>query len=613
MEVIVDIEADNLILDVTTIYCIACKVDNNPTKVYTIRPIAGSDGPITEALSILSKADRIIGHNIIKYDLPAIKKVLGRDFFHPDKVFDTLLASQLVLPNIIEQDLNNSNLTGRYKGSHSLKAWGIRLGLHKGDFEDWSKLSAEMVEYNRQDVEVTTLLYNKLKDKVNSRTLNLENTFCNIIARQERYGVMFDINKAQQLHIELLKEKDIMDKKLSYTFTPLYLPDGNVKTQADYKKPFPTKTTLGMIYGDFQRIELVEFNPASRHHIVYWFKRWYGWEPTKLTDKGNPIVDEAVLDTLEYPEAKILSHYFNVNKLLGQLAEGDNAWMKQIRKDKNGLYRIHGNVNTIGAVTRRCTHTKPNMAQVPSPRAFKGKECRELFTVPKGKKLVGCDADGLELRTLSHYMARYDSGAYAKAVDEGKKENGTDIHTLNMKAAGLPDRDTAKTFIYAFLYGAGDAKIGTIVNGSDKEGKALKNKFFKQIPAIKQLITAVGEAVKKNGFVNSLDSHPYFIRSSHSALNTLLQGAGAIVMKYYLVLLDRNLEKVYTNSSTTTIPEYEFLLNIHDEVQIECNEDIAGDVASIAEATFNEVTELLNFRIPLRGSAAIGSNWYDTH
>jgi DNA polymerase I-like protein with 3'-5' exonuclease and polymerase domains len=270
--------------------------------------------------------------------------------------------------------------------------------------------------------------------------------------------------------------------------------------------------------------------------------------------------------------------------------------------------RIHGQVDTLGAVTRRCTHSKPNMAQVPSGKSFMGHECRSLFTVPKGKKLVGCDAEGLELRTLSHYMAIFDGGEYGRTVDEGDKDKGTDIHTVNQKGAGLPTRDDAKTFIYAFLYGAGDEKIGTIVGGSKKEGKKLKQKFFKQIPAIKKLVDAVKTKAEDSGYLLSLDGAKYHIRSSHSALNTLLQGAGALVMKYYLVILDDLLQESYTPGT-----HYEFVGNIHDEVQIECDEDIAQDIANIAVSAFDIVTAKLNFRVPLRGKAEIGDSWNDTH
>ena len=165
----------------------------------------------------------------------------------------------------------------------------------------------------------------------------------------------------------------------------------------------------------------------------------------------------------------------------------------------------------------------------------------------------------------------------------------------------------------AFLYGAGDEKIGSIIGSDSKKGKKIKEEFFKKIPAIKQLLEAVQQSYKLNGYLKALDGNPYYIRSAHSALNTLLQGAGALVMKYYLIELDKNLEKVYTNSRTSMTPNYEFVGNIHDEVQIECDEAVAEDIARICERTFEDVTKLLNFRIPLRGSASIGNNWGDTH
>jgi DNA polymerase I-like protein with 3'-5' exonuclease and polymerase domains len=391
------------------------------------------------------------------------------------------------------------------------------------------------------------------------------------------------------------------------TWYPKQYPKNPYKRDGQKTQVLLNQEALGCHYNEeleWGYFEDLSFNPTSRQHIARWLQDVYKWKPKERTEKGSIIINEEVLSALSFPEGKILAHYFNVKKLIGQLAEGKNAWLKMV--DSNN--RIHGRVDTLGAVSRRCTHSNPNMAQVPSSRAYKGHECRELFCVPKGKKLVGCDADGLELRTLSHYMARFDRGKYATAVDEGKKEDGTDIHTVNQKGAGLPTRDDAKTFIYAFLYGAGDEKIGSIINGTAEDGKQIKNKFFEQLPAIKSLADGVKKAVTDNKTLKALDGNPYFIRSSHSALNTLLQGAGALVMKYYLIFLDRSLSAVYKFGI-----DYEFVLNVHDEVQIECKEEIAENVAKICEDTFGVVTTYLKFRIPLRGSSAIGNNWADTH
>ena len=624
MTAIFDIETNGLYFEATELHCISIKLDNNPTKVYTSFNIEGSDGTLKEGLDILCNADILIGHNIINFDIPTLKK-LYKDFSPKAKLIDTMLMSQLSNPDLMMTDANRKSVPPNLKGSHSLEAWGFRLRILKGVFGDkkdanrWKFLTAEMVEYCRQDSEVTSKLFERLKDKIPQEALDLEQSFATIISRQEKFGVFFDADKAAKLHIELITEAEKAEEELNKVFKPIKEWTPLTRHPVTTSKGTPNKNHQAQLLKgakfnkkkEWGYYKIIEFNPTSRQHIARWLQEVYYWKPEEYTEKGSIIINEDVLNKLEFKEGKILAHYFNVKKLQGQLADGKNAWLKMVGKDG----RIHGRVNTLGAVSRRCTHSNPNMAQVPSVRAYKGHEARELFCVPKGKKLVGCDADGLELRTLSHYMARFDGGKYAKAVDEGDKDKGTDIHTVNQKGAGLPTRDDAKTFIYAFLYGAGDGKIGEIVKGTADDGRRLKDKFFKQIPAIKKLVDQVGLVYKETKTLKALDGNPYHIRSSHSALNTLLQGAGALVMKYYLVMLDANLIKQgFSNSSCNPeTPDYEFVLNVHDEVQIECNEDIAETVAKICESTFGDVTEYLNFRIPLRGTAAIGNNWADTH
>ena len=613
MTVIFDIETDGLYYEASTIHCIALRdLEDDETRVYTSRAIKGSVGTLEEGLEVLSKADVLIGHNIINFDLPTIKK-LYPDFTY-NNVLDTLIISKLKYPNLLMIDANRKSIPPKLKGSHSLKAWGYRTRTYKGDYDDWSKLTSEMVEYCRQDVDSNYVMYQKFVKSglPNDEAIRLEQEFAKIIARQEHYGWKFDVEKAQQLHIQLLEDAEESERELYKVFKPLkdWIPVKEAKQfnkDGSESKNYLNQIAKGCHYNDdleWGYFKEVVFNPSSRQHIARWLKEIYDWTSPEQTEKGNPVINEKILSQLDFKEGKILAHYFNVRKVIGMVAEGNNAWLKMVKDDG----RIHGSVDTLGAVSRRCTHRNPNVAQVPSARAYMGKECRELFTVPKGKKLVGCDADGLELRTLSHYMARFDGGDYAKAVDEGKKEDGTDIHTLNQKGAGLPTRDDAKTFIYAFLYGAGDGKIGEIVRGTFKDGKRLKEKFFKQIPAIKKLVEAVGKQVETKGTLLALDGNPYYIRSSHSALNTLLQGAGALVMKYYLIEVDKQLSAIYEEGK-----QFAFIGNIHDEIQIEVDEDIAEDVAKIAVKAFENVTEQLNFRVPLRGSADIGDNWYETH
>lgn len=612
--IIYDIESNDLLYGATTIHCVGVKVNDEETRVYTSRPISGSAGSIRDCISLLTTADILVGHNIVKFDNSVIRKLEDVDLFTEIAHYDTLIASQLAYPNLLLIDSNNRNLDSKLRGSHSLKAWGQRLGNHKDHHEDWSQLTEEMVEYCRQDVEVTYTLYNKLKDRVPEEAMKLEQKFAYIIARQEEHGVLFDVDKARALHVELVGELDIAYKELMKVFVPLkdwtpviQAPKTNKDGSAN--KNYEKQLSKGCCYNDdmqWGRWEEVEFNPNSGAHIVRWVEHIFGKQKWELTEKGTPKAgsDDLLRLFSKYEWAKPLTHYLEVKKLLGQLAEGKNAWLNLVKDDG----RIHGEVNTIGAVSRRCTHNSPNLAQVPSNRAYKGHECRSLFTVPNGYKMVGCDADALELRTLSHYMARHDGGKYGTTVDKGDKSNKTDIHSVNQRAAGLPTRDDAKTFVYALCYGAGAEKLGSIVGGTAKEGTKLKAKFFKAIPALKALTDGVGEAVKKQGFLRALDGNKYFIRSEHSALNTLLQGAGALVMKYYLCFLYDKLIADYEWGK-----DFAFILNIHDECQLEVREEIADVIAGICQSTFDDVTSYLNFRIPLRGQASTGSSWAETH
>lgn len=612
MTVLFDLETDGLYHECTKIHCCVAYVieEGKLYRFATDTTLKKVDGDIDDMYNFLSKATTLIAHNGINFDLPVLKK-LNWTWDYSGNIYDTLIISKLKYPNLSMTDSNRKNFSPKLVGSHSLKAWGHRVRLAKGLYgeqEDaWDILTQDMLDYCVRDVEVLLKIWERFSQQLPpEKAIWIEQEFAKIISRQEKYGVYFDIDSAQKLHLEILEEARAIDAQMKDTFG--YIVKKGIemipKTNRTMIKGMPCPVRY---YKDvpYCKVDFVPFNPGSRDQIVQVLKDKYNWKPSNFTEKGTPIVNESVLAQLEYPEAQLLNKYLTIKKLLGQLSDGANAWLKVVNPT---THRIHGRVDTLGAVSRRCTHQSPNIAQVPSNRAFKGHECRALFTVPKGKKLVGCDADALELRTLSHYMARHDGGKYATAVDEGKKEEGTDIHTVNQKAAGLPTRDDAKTFIYAFLYGAGDAKIGTIIDGTKEDGAALKETFFRKIPAIKELLEGVKKVYSKTKVLKALDGNPYFIRSEHSALNTLLQGAGALVMKVYLILLDQNLRKQFTVGK-----QYEFVINCHDEVQIECDEDISKEVASICEDTFSDVTDWFDFRIPLRGQADIGDNWSETH
>ena len=303
--------------------------------------------------------------------------------------------------------------------------------------------------------------------------------------------------------------------------------------------------------------------------------------------------------------AELIKEYLMLNKRISQI----ESWMDAVGKDG----RVHGRVITNGAVTGRMTHSGPNMAQIPAVRKDKegniligqdggyGAECRECWSVEDGNVLVGCDASGLELRMLAHYMKDEN---YVRTVTEGSSKDGTDVHTVNQRAAGLATRDAAKTFIYAFLYGAGDAKIGTIVGGSAKDGGKLKAKFLSQTPALAKLIERVGKQAAK-GWVPGLDGRRIWVRSEHAALNSLLQGAGAIVMKKALVLFN---DKIKANKWPVKL-----VANVHDEFQFECPQSIAEDAGKAARMSIIEAGVCYNLRCPLDGEYKIGRNWRETH
>jgi DNA polymerase I-like protein with 3'-5' exonuclease and polymerase domains len=263
--------------------------------------------------------------------------------------------------------------------------------------------------------------------------------------------------------------------------------------------------------------------------------------------------------------------------------------------------RVHGKVITNGAVTGRMTHSSPNMAQIPNAGSIYGPECRECWTVEEGNVLVGCDASGLELRMLAHYMKDED---YVRTVCEGSSKDGTDVHSVNQRAAGLATRDLAKTFAYAYLYGAGDAKIGSIIGGSARDGAKLKAKFLSSLPALSRLIGTVSKYAAK-GWVPGLDGRRIWVRSEHAALNSLLQGAGAIVMKKALVIFD---DKRVANKWPV-----KYVANVHDEFQMECPKEIADIVGAAARMSIIEAGEHYKLRCPLDGEYKIGANWRQTH
>jgi len=618
-----DIETNALedftnLTDLHTVHCLSVYDPMTPKMV----TFAGDS--IHRGLTALAEADRIVGHNVIKFDIPALKKLYG---FSPPlvKVVDTLVLSRCIFSDLRNEDFGRNNFDPKLVGSHSLKAWGHRMGKatkltygeEDGAFDHYND---EMKKYCERDCIVTQLLYDYLlSQEPSNQMIAIEHWFAFIISQQERNGFSFDLDKADKLTAKLTSIRAELKDELQQMVAPkveeMKSPAGwsikidredgleiikaetKVKLKEELKARGLKQTLVKDAVKSGNKTKTTLFNPGSRQQIASALAD-LGYDLPKEPDATTPKVDEAVLKKIDHPIAAKLLDYLLVQKRLGQLAEGEQAWLKLA---KNG--RIHGAVNTNGAVTGRCTHSNPNVAQVPACRVPYGEECRDLFGAGVGKKLVGCDASGLELRMLAHYLAFYDRGEYGKIVTEG------DIHTANQQAAGLETRDQAKTFIYAFLYGAGDAKIGDIVGGTARDGQMLKRKFLSNLPALKRLQDAIQKKVEHGGTLMGLDGRVLRIRSSHAALNMLLQSAGAVCMKVALIQLYHALGK----SKWQHGREYAFVANIHDEFQAEVIPEHAEDFGKLAVKAIRVAGKELKLNVQLDGEYKVGTTWAETH
>ena len=539
-----DLEANGLTPD--TIWCVVTK-ENDVTLVHK------DPESLSEALR---GSQSVVGHNLIGYDVPVLERLWGITVA-PGRVLDTLVLSRLCEPS--------------KSGGHSLRNWGNDLGFPKGDHSDWSQLSQEMIDYCIQDVNVTEAVHQKLVQEMSCFSpvsIELEHKVQVAVQQQEKNGWVLDQSLARDLCSTFKERMNEIEEVLQEKFPPIVHQRWSEKTGKRLK----------------DRVEV--FNVGSRQQIARRLST-LGVVFEKVTEKGNPIVDEAVLDTIDLPEARSVSEYLMLQKRYAQV----HSWLEHVQDDG----RVHGRVISNGAVTGRMTHQSPNMAQVPASHSPYGHECRSCWTVPVGKALVGFDASGLELRMLAHYM---DDKEFTNVLLT------EDIHTRNQLAAGLETRPQAKTFIYAFLYGAGDAKIGTIVGGSAKDGADLKRRFLSNTPSLESLRDRVARASGR-GYLTGLDGRRLRVRSEHAALNTLLQAAGAIVMKQALVTLD--------DYARQWKLDYKFIGNIHDEVQSEVAADQAEKYGWLAVECLKAAGMEFNLRCPLDGEYKVGTTWAETH
>ncbi len=587
MKLIFDAETNGFVSDATKVHCIVIKnIDTN--KFYSYKY-----DEIEKALKLLSDADLLVGHNISKFDLLVIKK-LYPDFKYKAKIFDTLLVSRLIWTNRKEEDFRLKEVPTKLIGRHSLEAWGYRLGLRKGDFiksGDFSKWSQEMQDYCKLDVEVTAELYNLiLKQNYSPEAIELEHNFAECIIRQEAHGFSFDVASAKKLYASLANRRLELEAILASAFP-------NWKKFVGTFRPKRDNKTKGYKVGvSIKRYKEQIFNPNSRDHISDRLMD-RGWKPKVFTPDGKPKVDETVLNSLPYKEAKILSEHFTIQKRIAQLAEGKQAWLKLERNNK-----IYGKVIENGAISGRCTHNSPNVANVPSNSVPFGTECRSLFIAPDDFSLVGCDVASLELSLLAHFLFPYDDGNFKKSLLEG------DIHSKNRETLGLALRSQAKTTIYAFIYGAGNQKLGKIIEGSIKEGKELRRKLLEKIPALKKLRDDALITFRNKKYLLGLDKRKLLARSEHSILNLLIQSAGSLIVKQATIILHRKFkENGLTNNDVNMVA------HIHDELQIESKSSLADTIGKLAVKSVQEAGEHFKIRLPVTAKYKIGKNWSETH
>ena len=578
---IFDIETDGL--EPSKVHCL---VINREGKIHTF-----IEDKIPNGLDMMSN-NLIVAHNGIKYDLPVLEKLYG--YSHKKElVHDTLVLSRLIYPDIKELDvklLTKGRILNHLVGKHNLESWGHRLQLEKGDFNkanDWSSFSDEMLEYCIQDTKITAKLYNKLIDKkFGHHSIDLEHQVAFILNEQERKGFAFDEKKAFALHGKMLKRSTELKKQLEDVFGTwtvdlgMFTPKVN-STKYGYKKGVPVKKT-----------KQVAFNPSSRQHIANRLITLRNWKPDKFTPTGQPMVDEDTLNKLTYPEAKLLAEYLSLEKRLGMLADGKNAWLKVVKKGRVHTFYV------TNVITGRMAARSPNLQQVPSIHSFYGKECRELFVPSVDKVLVGADASGIEAKCLAHYISNYKGGKeYTDLILNG------DIHTYNMKAVNLKDRQLAKTMLYAILYGCSFRRLSQILQVPLHEGKQVLEKFYEQLPFLKEIKNDLLSRLEDGGEIRAIDKRILTIRSGHAALNSLIQSCAAIVMKTALVIL---WEKLKDKDAFV-------VANIHDEFQIETNQELAEEVGQIAVKSIQEAGEQLKLRVPLAAEYKVGKNWAETH
>ena len=617
MRLVFDIEANGLLDTATKMWCLVAK-DIDTGHIYTCISTNYME-------QVLDQATELIGHNIIDYDIPLLEKIIGWTPKNTVKITDTLVISRVLNPDRLSPI--------GIKGGHSLDAWGKRLGRYKPKHEDWTKFSEEMLHRCTEDVEINHLLYIELLSEMADydwrEALEIEHQVATIISRQARDGVYFDKDAALTL-------LDKLDQRLLEIDSDLLpeLPKTPKQKGVTVNKPFKvngqhTKAVTDWysgsrhgvpVSGPFNRVEFIEFNLNSDKQTKEYLLT-HGWVPTEwnfVKDKDQPTgyrktspkLTEDSFSSIQgdmpakLKERLILKHR---RSTLKSLKNDDKGWLNNIRTKENlptlkdsqdGT--LSASANPCGTNTGRMTHSI--VVNVPASGAEFGKEMRSLFVPRPGRVMIGHDAKGLELRMLAHYLNDW---LYTQEILNG------DIHTYNQKLAGLPTRNAAKTFIYAFIYGGGDAKLGSIIEGTSSDGRGIRQRFLDANPGLDQLIKKI-KRQSGTGWIKGLDNRKVWMRRGddgrilrHKALNTLLQSSGAIVMKKSIVLLDSWIKKEGLDSIK--------VIDMHDEGQYDVHPDCVERHKELAAQSIVQAGEHFSLNIPLEADVMQGKNWYETH
>lgn len=632
VRLVYDIEANGL-YDTVTKFHVCCTYDiDTKEEWYSTDP--------EEVMQQLDRADELICHNQIDYDLPTLEKLFNWKPNERTKITDSLVLSRLGNPDRSRP----SRMVGQSKaGPHSLEAWGYRFGIPKPEHEDWTTYSEDMLHRCREDVRINARVYEVVSEETKDfgESVDIEHRVQRIISQQERDGVYFDSDTARgyvrllgdrisSIDLELDPRLPRKCRQVGVSVSRPFKKDGSLsKMVLDWGQSctmdleHPVHDPHLYVSGPFTRIKYEKLDLGSTAKVKDWLYT-LGWVPTewninKVTkQRTSPKITEDSFDSIKGDLGPILKERVAASHRLSQI----QGWLDKERDD----HCLPAGANSLGTNTGRMRQRV--VVNVPAastfgkndPRVgelwwhdqldcdgnkqptFFGTEMRSLFTHRPGRTFVGHDASGLELRMLAHYM---NDKEYTRQILHG------DIHSYNQRLAGLPTRNSAKTFIYAFIYGAGDAKLGSIINGTAADGLELRHRFLQALPKLGKLIDSVKKASKR-GYLIGLDGRKVFMRKDekgkvlqHTALNVLLQSAGAVVMKKSLLLL--------TEAANDAHIDYIKVIDMHDEGQADVIPVDSKRYAAMAEQSIRGAGTHFSLNIPLDAEAKIGRHWADTH